>query len=119
MFNQKWRQIIIDTEYINERAITATIVANCQRIKLMSVHFSHSGYADHHVEKMYKTIEKHTTNCKKYIPIVGGDFTAELGLGHGTECASVGRHTLNEGNKRGGWMKYWLMLQGYTAFNMM
>ena len=23
-------------------------------------------------------------------------------------------HTLNEGNKRGDWMKHWLMLQGYT-----
>ena len=52
-------------------------------------------------EKMYKTIEKHTTNCKGYIPIVGGDFNAELGLGHGTECISVGRYTFNDGNKRG------------------
>ena len=36
------------------------------------------------------------------------------GLRHGTECISVGRYTLNEGNKRGDWMKHWLMLQGYT-----
>ena len=64
MLNQKWKNRIIDTEYINERAITATIVVNCQRIKLMSVYFSHSGYADHHIEKMYKTIEKHKRNCK-------------------------------------------------------
>ena len=28
-------------------------------------------------------------------------------------------HTLNEGNKRGDWMKHWLMLQGYTALNTM
>ena len=42
---------IIDTEYINERAVTATIVVNHQRIRLMSVYFSHSGHADHHVEK--------------------------------------------------------------------
>ena len=27
--------------------------------------------------------------------------------------------TLNEGNKRGDWMKHWLMLQGYTALNTM
>ena len=52
MLNRKWRQKNIDTEYINERAITATIMVNHQRIKLMSVYFSHSGYADHHVEKM-------------------------------------------------------------------
>ena len=51
MLNNKWRQGIIDTEYINERAITATIVVNRQRIKLMSVYFSHPGYADHRVEK--------------------------------------------------------------------
>ena len=29
------------------------------------------------------------------------------------------RHTLNEGNKRGDWMKHWMMLQGYTALNTM
>ena len=68
---------------------------------------------------MYKTIEKHTTNCKQYIPVAGGDFNAELGLGHGTECISVARYTLNEGNNRGDWMNYWLMLQGYTALNTM
>ena len=65
---------------------------------LMSVYFSHSRYWDHHVETMYRTIEKHTTNYKKCIPIVGGDFNAELGPGYGTECISVGRHTLNRGN---------------------
>ena len=78
MLNKKWRQRIIDTEYINERAISTTIVVNHQRIKLMSVYFSHSWYADHHTEKMYKTIEKHTANYKRYIPIIGGDFNAEM-----------------------------------------
>ena len=52
MLNKKWRQRIIDTECINERAITATIVINRQRVNLMSVFFSHSGYADHHIEKI-------------------------------------------------------------------
>ena len=28
---------------------------------------------------------------------------------HGNECISVGRYTLNEGNKRCDWMKHWLM----------
>ena len=50
MLNKKWRQIFIDTEY-NERATTVTIVVNRQRVKLMSVYFSHSGYSDHHIEK--------------------------------------------------------------------
>ena len=57
MLNKKWRHKIIDTEYINERAITATIVVNHQRIKLMSVHFSHSGYADYHVENVLNNRE--------------------------------------------------------------
>ena len=43
MLNKKWRHKIIDTEYINERAITATIAVNHQRIKLMSVYFTQCG----------------------------------------------------------------------------
>ena len=64
MLNQKWRKRIIDTEYINERAITTTILVNRQHIKLMSVYFPHSKHADHHIEEMYKTIEKHMMNNK-------------------------------------------------------
>ena len=51
LLNKKWKQRVIDTEYINERAISTTIVVNRQRIKLMSVYFPHAGYADHHIEK--------------------------------------------------------------------
>ena len=58
-------------------------------------------------------------NYKKYIPIIGGDFNAELGLGKGTECKSVGRYTLNQSNKRGDWLKSWLMLNDYSALNTM
>ena len=119
MLNKRWRERIIDTEYINERAITTTILINRQHIKLMSVYFSHAKYADHHIEKKYKTIEKHTMNNKKYIPIIGGDFSAELGPGKATECKSVGRYTLNESSKRGGWLKSWLMLNDYSALNTM
>ena len=50
LLNKKWKQIRIDTEYINERAISTTILVNRQRIKLMSVYCTHSGYADHHIE---------------------------------------------------------------------
>ena len=105
MLNRRWRQRIIDTEYINERAITTTILVNRQHIKLMSENFHHSKHADHHIEKMHKTIEKHMAHCNKYMPIIGGDFNAELGLGKRTERKSVGRYTLNEGNKRGDWLK--------------
>ena len=96
MLNKRWRKRIIDTEYINERAITTTILVNRQHIKLMSVYFPHSKYADHHIEKMYKTIEKHMVHNNKYIPIIGGDFNAELGPGKGTERKSVGRYSQRE-----------------------
>ena len=62
MLNKRWKKRIIDTDYINERAIKTTILVNRRRIDLMSVYFPHSKYADHHVEKMYKTIEKHMSN---------------------------------------------------------
>ena len=119
MLNKRWRKRIIDTDYINERAIKTTILVNRRRIDLMSVYFPHSKYADHHIEKMYKTIEKHMTNNKKCIPIIGGDFNAELGPGKGAECKSVGKYTLNESNKRGDWLKSWLMLNDYSALNTM
>ena len=119
MLNRRWRKKYIDTEYINERAIKTTILVNRQHINLMSVCFPHSKYADHHIEKMYKTIEKHMTNNKKCIPIIGRDFNAELGPGKGTECKSVGKYTLNESNKRGDWLKSWLMLNDYSALNTM
>ena len=38
---------------------------------------------------MYMTIEKHTENFKRYIPLIGGEFNAEMGPGHGNECISV------------------------------
>ena len=94
MLNKRWRKRIIDTEHINERAIKTTTTINRQHIKLMSVYFPHSKNADHHVEKMYKTNENHMLNNKKCIPIIGGDFNAELEPGKGTERKSVGKYTL-------------------------
>ena len=120
MLNKRWRKRIIDTEYINERAITTTVLVNRQYVKLMSVYFPHSKYADHHIEKMYKTIEKHILINKIFIPIIGGDFNAELGLGKRTECnKSIGKYTLNESDKKGDWLKSWLMLNDYSALNPM
>ena len=78
MLPRKWRQRIIDTEYINARTITATIVVNHQLIKLMSVYFSHSGYADHHVEKMYRTIERSTHRLLEETSMLSWDQDAEL-----------------------------------------
>ena len=95
LLNKKWRKRIIDTEYINKRAITTTITVNHESIMLMSVYFHHSMYADHHIEKMYSTIEKHTNSSLKSIQILGADFNAELGPGYGVERTRVGPHTLN------------------------
>ena len=36
-----------------------------------------------------------------------------------TERKSVGRYTLNESNKRGDWLKSWLMLNDCSALNTM
>ena len=87
---------------------------------MVSVYFPHSGNADQHVEKVYKSIEKMTKSSKKHdMQIVGGDFNAELGPSAGIEHLSVGRHTLNESNRRGDWLKQWLMLQKFVALNTM
>ena len=40
-------------------------------------------------------------------------------LEKGTECKSVGKYTLDESNKRGDWLKSWLMLNDYSALNTM
>ena len=104
------RKRITWTEYIIERAIATVIIVNSQRIMLMSVYFPHSGYADHHIEKMYRTIEKHTKSWKN-IQIIGRDFNAELGLGTDVEPVSVGPYTLKESNKRGDWLKQWMQNQ--------
>ena len=86
-------------QYISEKGHHTTIMVNHHRIKLMSVNFHHSGYADHHLEKIYRTIEKHTNSSKKSFQIFGGDFRGELKPGHGVECTSVGPHTPKGGNK--------------------
>ena len=78
LLNKKWRKKISWTEYINERAIATSIAVNKQRITLMSVYFPHSGFADHHVEKAYNSIEEITKSTKKHMQIVGGDFNVKL-----------------------------------------
>ena len=70
LLNKKWRQRIIDTEYTNERAITATIVVNRQLIKLMNVYFLHSGYADHHIEKSTKRSRNTRQIAKETYPLL-------------------------------------------------
>ena len=118
MLNKRWRKRIIDTEYIKERAITTTVLANRQHFKLMSVYFPHSKYADHHIEKMYKTIETHMLKKKTFqsleeTSMLSWDLVKERNV------KSVGKYTLNESNKRGDWLKSWLMLNDYSALDTM
>ena len=85
----------------------------------MSVYFLHTGYADHHAEKVFRTIEKHTKS-KEAIQIVGDDVNAELGPGIGVErkqCRPT--YPQKKGNKRGDWMNQWMMLQKLCAINTM
>ena len=120
MLNKRWRKRIIDTEYINERAIKTTILVNRQHIDLMSVYFPHSRYADHHIEKMYKTIEKHNNEQQKVHSYHWRRLQMQSwDLEKRTECKSVGKYSLNESNKRGDWLKSWLMLNDYSALNTM
>ena len=62
LLNKKMRRRVNWTDFISERAIAASITVNKQLVLLMSVYFPHSGYADHHVEKAYRAIEKHTNS---------------------------------------------------------
>ena len=105
---------IIQTDYMNEGATAMWITVNQQRVLLTSAFFRHSGYADRRVERAHRAIEKHTKS-KKSNQIVGGDFNSELEFGIGVEWVIVGPHTLKEKNKRGAWMKQWLVPQKFVA----
>ena len=92
---------------------STSITVNKQHVLLMSAYFTHSGCADHHVEKIHRSNGKLTKSKKKSFQMVGGYFNAELRPGLGVERVSVGPHKFREGNKRGDWMKYWLMIQHF------
>ena len=55
--NKKWKRKIIKTECVSERMISATMKRDQRKIESTSVCFSHSGYVDLNLEKMYKNIE--------------------------------------------------------------
>ena len=121
MLNKRWRKRIVDTEQINERAITTTIVVNRQRIKLMSEYFLFSRCMRTITSRKCTRRSRNTRRAviNTFQSIIGGDFNADLGPGKGTERKSVGRYTLKETNKRGDWVKSWLMLNDYSALSTM
>ena len=114
--DKKKTKKILRTEYVSER-ITTVLKLNLRKVVLTSVYFAHTGYADNHVEKMYKCIESLTKCRKNNTTIVAGDSNAQLGPG--SERLSVGQHTQNESSKHGDRSKRWLMMQNYVAMNTM
>ena len=114
LLNKRWKNQINWVQCESERVVAMSISVNKQPIVLMSVCMPHSGYADHHVEKVYKTITKIIEKDKSMM-IIGGDFNAELGPDEGLELSAVGHYTLNKGNCRGEWMTQWLLQNKLVA----
>ena len=116
LLNKRWKKGINWIQCADERVVAMSISVNRHPIVLMSVYLLHSGYAEYHVEKTYKTITD-IINKEKCAKIIGGDFNAELGPGEGVELSAVGHYTLNKGNVRGEWMKQWLLENKLVAVN--
>ena len=112
--NQRWKRKIIQTKYVSERMSITTLLCDQRKIELTSVYFPHSGYADMDIEKMYKNIETHCS-IKKHIRIIADDSNALLGRGKDSECDHVGQQATVRFNKRGIWMKQWLVTQDHVA----
>ena len=64
LLNKRWKNQINWVQCESERVVAMLISVNKQPIVLMSVYVPHSGYADHHVERVYKTITKMTEREK-------------------------------------------------------
>ena len=118
LLNKRWKNGINWIQCACERVVAMSISVNKHPIVLMSVYLPHSGYADHHVEKTYKTITD-IIKKEKCAKIIGGDFNAELGPGEGVELSAVGHYTLNKVNARGEWMTQWLLENNLIAVNTM
>ena len=118
LLNRRWKNCINWIQYACERVVAMSISIYKHPVVLMSVFLPHSGFADHHVERTYKTIID-TIKKEKCAKIIGGDFNAELGPGEGVELSAVVHHTLNKVNGRGEWMTQWLLENKLVALNTM
>ena len=58
LLNNRWKNLIKWVHCESERIVAMSISVNKHPIVLMSVYMPHKGYADHHVERVYKTINK-------------------------------------------------------------
>ena len=118
LLKRRWKNQINCVQCACEHVVAMSISVNRQPIVLMSVYMPHSGYPDHHVEKIYKTITT-TIEKDKSMKIIGGEFNAELGPGEGIELSAVSHYTLNKANCRGEWMTQWLLENSLVALNTM
>ena len=66
LLNKRWKNQVKWVQCESERVVAMSISANKQPIVLMSVYMPHSGYADHHVEKVHKPITKMIERKKKH-----------------------------------------------------
>ena len=73
LLNRRWKNCINWIQCACERVVAMSITVNKHPVVLMSVYLPHSGYADHHVEKTYKTIID-TIKKEKCAKIIGGDL---------------------------------------------
>ena len=118
LLNRRWKNCINWIQCACERVVAMSISIYKHPVVLMSVFLPHSGFADHHVERTYKTIID-TIKKEKCAKIIGGDFNAELGPGEGVELSAVVHYTLNKVNGRGEWMTQWLLENKLVALNTM
>ena len=84
LLNRRWKNRINWIQCACERVVAMSISVNKQPLVLMSVYLPHSGHADHHIEKIYRTIID-TIGKEKCAKIIGGDYNAELGPDEGVE----------------------------------
>ena len=112
-FTQKKKTI--ETEYVNERMITTTIKWHQLRSKFSSENFLQLRVRGRARQKIYK--QHRDSLQKKHTTIIAGEFNSQRGLGMNSECDHVGTRTTGEPNKRGIWMKQWLVIQNCVALN--
>ena len=89
-----------------------------QQEKLSSVYFTHAKHADHHVEKRNKTMGRYT-QIRRHTAGIAGDFHVAPGPGVGTERPSGGPCTVAKSDRRGDWLKQWVIIHHFTALNTM
>ena len=66
LLNKRWKNQTKWVHCESERIVAMSISVNRQSIVLMSVYLPHSGYADHHVEKVYRAIAKMLGGRKRH-----------------------------------------------------